>query len=190
MTDDSWKGPVAKLKTQTEVIASSWASHGVAAAIYNARALPALGYVAQLIGPPANFRMTEMHIGNKILRLPGSCLPAEAAQFWHAVGGSYIRSGAAFVASTAIRAASCTVTTWKKVVQLIEKQSMCDNSDIPLARTVQGRPWASHWLSEPICFFLRRAAAGVHPLTEHTPAVTAEIAKAIKVRKVDLKQRE
>ena len=65
----NWKAPMDKAMTRAAEIHAQKSPLPYACGLYSSRALSALGYVAQLIPPPESFKIAELRMGNKILRL-------------------------------------------------------------------------------------------------------------------------
>eukprot|EP00972_Heterocapsa_arctica_P020325 2999317-Heterocapsa_arctica.AAC.1 len=63
--DESWKAPVAKWVLRGKMIACSAMAPSIGTMLYNERALPVLGYVAQVIPAPGLMFTMEMRAANK-----------------------------------------------------------------------------------------------------------------------------
>ena len=67
-----------KFLKRVDEIANMRAPLVYACSLYKSRALPVLGYVAQIVNPPNSFKVTELRVANKLLRLATNSFSANS----------------------------------------------------------------------------------------------------------------
>ena len=76
-----------KAFTRVEEITSNRPPLVLACRSFNAKALPVLGYVSQLLPPPPSFKVCEFRMANKVLRLTTNSFDTTSAFQLHVSGG-------------------------------------------------------------------------------------------------------
>ena len=64
-----WQGALTKYKQRIDSIALAHEATSLSVASYNSKALPTLGYIAQLVPPPPKHRRLEVCALNRVLHL-------------------------------------------------------------------------------------------------------------------------
>ena len=156
-----WLAPAAKWKTRAGEITASRAPPSVAVHLYNTFALPTLTYVAQLALPPKHLVAQERHVLTRLIHAPPNAFSRTDCFSLAGWGSVRIRSMYVDLIATAVRAATCTISTWE------ENHSMLIQSDWrSLAMMHCGQLAPDFWDSPPIASTLRDASLGFpgHPL--------------------------
>ena len=87
-----WKGPIAKYQKRVDDIWSSHLSASAASREYNIKTVSILGYVAQFVPPPPNFRALETASIGKCLHLATSSLTQNSCFQLQLFINTYFRS--------------------------------------------------------------------------------------------------
>ena len=140
---------------------------------YNIRAVPVLGYIAQLLPPPPGFETLGKKVIHRMLHLPFNSLGIHPLSGLPEVGGPRIRSVSAYSHACRLRTAVVTVTHWPEHLDLLKRIAP---EFLPLARALSGLPpgdsldappgwapfgalwWPECWSSKPFCWYLAEAA--------------------------------
>ena len=159
LCQESWEEPIAKWSTRTDQIAGSQASPAVSTYMYNTKALPCLQYVAQLALPPPSIKKKENAVANKLWHSPPDTITqdfAEKAAVW---GGSALSPIIPALLAALVRAATKTIN-WKDPLGILERGVRDDVTDVPIARSLVGKPWDKHWTTPPIAHMLKQVVDG------------------------------
>jgi len=86
-----------------------------------------------------------------------------------------IRSSLVFLLASLLRAALCTLSSWKDTCVEMLKLASSDVAVLPFERAWKQQPWGHHWDSPPFAFVLQDAAAN----SPSTPGITNDVASAV-----------
>ena len=153
----SWNGPLSKWSYRVDLISRAGAAPSIGARLYNGRALPVLGYVAQLVPAPSGFLTMEMRAANKVWHTPGSTLSASLACSLGELGLVPFRSASALCAASLARAACSGKLEWSSRWDDMMGAAL---TNLPFVRVVQELPWGVHWRGRAFADNLRLAALG------------------------------
>ena len=128
-----------------------------ACGLYNSRALSALGYVARLAPPPESFKIAELSMANKILRLATNSFNSDAAHQLELLHGPRLPRPLAYVIACMTRASLKTLNGFESQhKQLVE--SVC--SHVSLVAADLSDPVPDGWDSVAFCSNLLKASNG------------------------------
>ena len=144
----SWSGPIAKWRWRVSSISAEGFAPSVGTLCYNFRSLPVLGYVAQLLPPPADLLRLELDAEHRILHFPGRVLAAAAFVHLDEVGmvpfHSAVASCSAAIIRTALSGKIDWRTPWRRMTSALTER-------LPFCRVLNEQFWGAHWV-EPACF--------------------------------------
>jgi hypothetical protein len=146
----------AKWTQRANAIAARHASAAVSAHLYNTRAVPVLGYLAQLAIPPETLFRAERQTVLHIFHMATNSLDDAAVHCLPNVGGPRVRSIRALSIATLARTAFRTISEWKEDLHALQSVSEADPCDL-LSR---GQLWAKCWDSPAIASLLAHVASG------------------------------
>ena len=158
--DSSWTNPLHKWIKQAKTIGAAQLPGSVGTHLYNSRAVPVLGYVAQLIFPSSAMIEQEIHLVNVVLHLPGRSVGLGAATAFNKIGMMKFKSAVCSALASIARAALGGKLQWQD-----HWHSLLTNAELEVsaAAAIRGRPWASHWKANTFAANLFQAAAGRSP---------------------------
>ncbi len=108
-----WTKALSKFQDRISNIHSSHLPANLAVSHLTCRAIPVLGYIAQLVPPPKNTVRIGMNAVMKVLRFPGNSLSYETAFNLDMLGGPKIPSLVCYLKSCMVRTAIKTVVGFK-----------------------------------------------------------------------------
>lgn len=150
-----WEGAMRKFEEQVGAI-------GVASppvdARYRSRALPVLGYLAQLSCPPPHAAEIERRAVQQLWHLLGNAVSQHAHVERSRAGGCRAPSRAAALGAAAVRAALSARPSWTGGVAVLRRIASHRASLVVFAR---GQAPSSHWDTDPCVEVLREAVAGL-----------------------------
>ena len=100
----NWEAPMAKTFSRVEEILATKPPLVLACSTYNSRALSVLGYVAQLTPPPECFKVSELRMANKVLRLATNSFDTDCVHQLEVLGGPRLPRPLAYVIACITRA--------------------------------------------------------------------------------------
>ena len=163
-----WIVPVSKWLSRAQNAADAHSAASVTASRYNLRAVPVLGYIAQLLPPPPDFEILEKKLIHRMLHLPSNSLGFHPLFRLAEAGGPRIRSVSAYAHACRLRTAVVTVTHWPGLLDLLRRTAL---EFLPLAGALSGLPpgdsldappgwapfgalwWPECWSSKPFCWY-------------------------------------
>ena len=151
-----WCSPAHKWSCRALLAAGADSAASTTILRYNTRALPVLGYVAQLIPVPHGMLKAERRLLYSLLHAPFNALGGHALFRLHEGGGPRIQSLSVLSMAARLRTATCTVTHWPEL--LVELHAAAEDH-LPFARVVKGLVWPAFWDSPPFATHLAEAAA-------------------------------
>ena len=138
----SWNGPLSKWSYRVDLISRAGAAPSIGVRLYDGRALPVLGYVAQLVPAPGGLLSMEMRAANKVWHTPGSTLSASLACSLGELGLVPFRSASALCAASLARAACSGKLEWSGRWGDMMGAAL---TNLPFVRVVQELPWGVQW---------------------------------------------
>ncbi len=105
----NWAAPIDKFVARVEEIVAQRPPLEVACARFASKALSVLGYVGQIMPPPHRFRILELRLANKILRLATNSLDANSAFNLKVVGCPKLSRPSATLHAARVRASLKTI---------------------------------------------------------------------------------
>ena len=105
-----WTKALDKFQSRVGIINSGHAPAHIVRFLYATRALPTLGYLAQLLDPPKNIITIGLHSVIKVLRMAGNSLSYRTAFSLETLGGPNLTDISVYLKSCLIRSACKTVT--------------------------------------------------------------------------------
>ena len=155
--EDSWTTPVEKLCKRTVCIARAALPVELGAVQFATRALPCVGYVAQLLVPLRKVLVKEMWVANKITHAPAASFSVSDARELAARRLVDLPSTSAFCLASLLRTAISGKMNYIPWVELLQVEN---EVNVEEARTRRGLYWGKHWRQQPIVFTLWHAAHG------------------------------
>jgi len=165
-----WGDAIAKWRDRALQISASRSSPAAAAAEYNARALPVLGYIAQFSPLPPSTWKIDADNARRMLGFTPNALEWRQYFGLGALGFPSVSSAGLYCWLSHIRVATKTITVWKSMRSLLELH--CEG-DVSLARLNRSLWWGPHWDASPYCENLFNASIGRHSVNEVTKATQA-----------------
>ena len=151
-----WVAPSAKWRLRANAIAATHCPASAAAVLYNSRAVPVMGFVAQLAILPAEVSTAERGVVSALLHAATNTFD-EAAIFNLAVaGGPAITSLKVMSLATMARTAYKTLPDWRQCCNILEQVT----DDMPGVFLCTGVASPACWHSPPFAFNLRMVAEG------------------------------
>ena len=135
-----WIKPVRKYKKRIHDIKVAHASISLNAYDYNARVLPVLSYVSQLVPLPAHFPWDQRIASHTVYHAPFNTFAHSEFFIWAELGLPKLRCGIAAANSALGRTALRTVSRWKEWVPQLRAVA---NEHLPLARSSRSVPCLS-----------------------------------------------
>ena len=164
-----WKKALVKFQDRVNHIHSCQLPAELAASQYRIKAVPILGYIAQLVRPPCKITRIGLNAVTKTLRMAGQSLSYDAAHSLSFMGGPKFPDLKNYLKSCLMRSSAVTLTGFQAVHR--------DLLDTAIARL----PFAQHrykvcipdgWDSPAFCSTLCEALAQIPPLTSNPPQVS------------------
>jgi len=129
-----------KWKERAAKIALTAASTAVAAATYNMRVLPCLGYVAQFCSAPPLVDLERCAL-TSLAKLPFTSFSlAGLLNLWK-WGGVFFRSTKVFLIASLVRAAKITLTSWQTAAAELLRPPIVFETILPFVREWREQPW-------------------------------------------------
>ena len=150
-----WDKPLAKYSSRSKGVALTRAPPCVSAYNYNIKAVPVLGYKAQLMLIPDRIGKMERPAALHVLHFATNAMDNDTLFTLDAFGGPHVKSVRAGGLAALARTARKTLPSWRQKAELI-RGSSGDHSS--LGSTVSGRYWDEFWDSPPIAITLEAAA--------------------------------
>jgi len=152
----NWQAPMDKFVLRTKEIANQKAPLVHACAQFASRALSVTGYVGQMIPPPALFKVLELRLAGKILRLATNSFCTNTAYSLARIHGPKLVRPLAYLVAALTRASFKTFSFSQMSKDLYE----CALQSKSLADVGNGafRPYG--WDSDALCDNLSRALKG------------------------------
>jgi len=151
----NWIEQATKMKERIQCIQSAKASVKLNAFTYNARVVPVVSYVAQLLNCPLEMEQTERAMMHTVLRLPQNALCHADLFHLEQLGGPKIRSVVATCASALFRTACNTISSWPDWIQQLQ---VAATEHLPFAQAPLMT--TDCWDSPPIVLNLKEASLG------------------------------
>ena len=158
--DRVWEAAVEKWEHRTLDLAAAEVAPSLACRQYNCRAVPVLGYVAQLCPLPKQVLVKERRLHHKLFHFVAQGFPPHLVVNLKRVGFPAPISVDAVARAAAFRAANKTSTTWRAAKASLDETRVSN----PLLCSIPGgegaerravNPW---WDTNPIVDFLEQAA--------------------------------
>ena len=151
-----WGDPLGKWWERGTDLASQLLAPSMAVREYNRRAVPTLGYVAQVCAPPVRLRSSEKRMVETLFHTMSNGFPPRMLFNLGRLGIQPPTSLNAFCRAAAFRTANRTSRDWKSCKEEFDRVRVDDPLLSPYSSSVKGAtPW---WDSEPMCDFLARAS--------------------------------
>jgi hypothetical protein len=100
----NWEAPMNKAFARIEEIRANRPPLTLACRSFQSKALSVLGYVSQIIPPPPSFKIVELRMANKILRLATNSFDTDSAHQLMTLGGPRLPRPLAYVIACITRA--------------------------------------------------------------------------------------
>ncbi len=126
----------------------------MAAYAYNCKAVPVLGYVAQLLPPPDDFRRVETNALHTLTHMATNAFTYDNFFGLHLFGGPKLRCVGAQAHAAMVRAATVNVQCWHTWKPQLEKAA---NLSLSLHLAFGDRCSPDFWDTDPIAINLSRA---------------------------------
>ena len=153
----NWKAPMDKAMTRAAEIHAQKSPLPYACGLYSSRALSALGYVAQLIPPPESFKIAELRMANKILRLATYSFDTDSAHQLELLHGPRLPRPLAYVIACMTRAAIKTLSGYESQHQQLVESVV---NHVSLVTADLSDPVPDGWDSAAFCSNLLHASNG------------------------------
>ena len=166
-----WIRTLDKYSCRTQLAADTGSAASVSVLRYNSRALPALGYISQLLPLPPWLAKLERKMLYRVLRCPLSALSFHPLFRPSDAGVPRTRSASVLAAATRLRAATTTVPHWQSLLRELRDAA---EQFLPLGRALSGRRpsfddpgpfapvdaawWTVCWDDKPFAWYLGEAA--------------------------------
>ena len=167
-----WRAPLAKWSRRVGEVSAAGTSACVSQLRYSSRALPVVGYVAQLALPPANLLSLERRALHCVLHIPFNALGAHGFFRLREAGCRSFPSMAALSFAARYRTAKVTVPHWPALCDMLEREAL---DHLPMGRSLTRLWWPAVWDSVPFALVLADASAGF----PDTPAVHRALSEAL-----------
>ena len=167
--ESQWKEPLQKFRQRVLEIKAEGLPLGLAASRFASRAIPILGFKAQLAPIPPLFTSLELWAAHKILGIPLS-LDVNAAHGLEYFGGAKIVRASNYMRSCMLRAASKTLSGYEDM-----HSSLCDlahGGGVSLQADYHNDIRPPGWQSDAFASHLLRASTGhVCGMSQHAPKI-------------------
>ena len=163
-----WLAAEAKYERRTLDIASTRAPPSVALRLHATRAVPTLGYLAQVLEPPPQAISSQLARFHALCHIPNNSFSLTAAYKMAEAGGPKFTTLRPFACAAAARAALTTLDTWEYWCRELRKISAEDGA---IAREVVGLHWPSCWNTMPLAFRLEMAVSPCILRAQGEPAI-------------------
>ena len=160
--EKQWVAPSAKWRLRAKTIASTHAPASAAALLYNSRAVPVLGYVAQLALLPSDISTAERGVVSAILHAATNTFDDGSIFNLPTAGGPDITSLKVMSLATLARTAYKTLPSWKHCCLILATLT----DDMPGALYSSGVASPACWDSPPFAYNLKLVAEGFEPLAQ------------------------
>ena len=170
--DLQWHAPLAKWARRVEDVAAAGTSACVTQLRYSSRALPALGYVAQLAPPPATASSLERQALHRVLHIPYNAMGAHGIFHLREAGCRSFPCLTALSFAARFRAARVTVPLWPELCSMLEREAL---EYLPVGRSLTRLWWPAVWDSVPFALVLADAASGFPDVPSVQGALTAAL---------------
>lgn len=167
-----WTAPTKKYSARVAEIARSGAPAALAAYAYNSKAVPVLGYVAQLLPPPDNMQKLETNALHALTHMATNAYTYDNFFGMHLFGGPKFRCARALAHSAMVRAAISNAQHWYKWKPQLERAA---NSSLCLHMAYNERCSPDFWDTDPIAINLSRAYAGSATPEEFSSATSSAL---------------
>ena len=144
---------LAKWARRVEDVASAGTSACVSQLRYSSRALPVLGYVAQLAPPPATASALERQALHRVPHIPFNAMGAHGLFRLREAGCRSFPCLTALSFAARFRTAKVTVPMWPDLCDMLEREAL---EHLPTGRSLTRLWWPAVWDSVPFAFFSRR----------------------------------
>ena len=158
--DKQWVAPSAKWRLRASAIASTHSPASAASHLYNTRAVPVMGYVAQLALLPTEIATAERGVVSALLHVATNTFDDGSIFNLSTVGGPAITSLKVLTMATLARAALKTLPEWKKCCAILAHVT----DDMPISIFASKVASPACWDSSPFAFNLKMAAEHFKPL--------------------------
>ena len=152
-----WNATLAKWKDRAVAVARTQSAASVSSFLYNNRALPVLGYVAQLAELPESFARAEKVVVHHLLHVAMNSMDAATPFNLQSVGGPRIVSAKVMATATMIRTAIRTLPGWPEQKAILADAAL---EHLPYVRTMSGETWPVCWDSPAFATNLSHAHEG------------------------------
>ena len=152
----NWYAPICKFVARTEEVANRHLPLALASAQFASKALSVLGYVGQLMPPPKNFKVLELRVANKILRVATNSFTTNSVYQASKFGGPALARPAAYLHATRIRGSAKTFSGFSPQHFELKELALKANT---LCRLMDPRP--DGWDSDAFCSNLHQAYMGI-----------------------------
>jgi hypothetical protein len=168
--------PLAKLKDRISDIHAQKLPCALAVSKFISKGVPVLGYVAQVVPPPRNFKSIELASILKVLGMATSSLTTDAAYDLAYWGWNRITRPVLYMRACAIRAACKTLSNYEHMHTELAKLAFVG---LPVKRAMNNELIPPGWDSEALCTNLTHAIEG--RITEIPAAKLLEFRKLVKI---------
>ena len=150
-----WDKPLAKFREAANAIALTRSSAAISVHNYNMRAVPTLGYKAQLTLAPNRIKDIERPSVLHVMHFATNSLNNATLFALSDFGGPQVRSIYATTLAALSRTARKTLPLWSVSATLLEKSG---GDHLPINTLINGRRWDQFWDSPPVAILMDAAA--------------------------------
>ena len=151
-----WQSVEAKYESRLLDIARSGAPPSIAIRLHSTFAVPTLGYLAQVLPPPAQTLKSQLARYHALCHLPMNCFSLAVACKMAEVGGPKYTSLKAYAFACAIRTACCSIDSWEGWCSDLRDTAGNVGDAV---RWANGIFWPEGWDTEPLAWRMRTVAS-------------------------------
>jgi hypothetical protein len=152
-----WSAAVAMWYDRASTIAALGAPISTTAFLYNSRAVSTLSYVSQFSLLPQEVGRRDDGLLSRLLHVPHNAFTKNSIYNLRDWGGAKLISPLVVAKATAMRAALCTLTTWRDALDMLKSGA---EDHLPAKLYFKEQFWGSHWDSPAFAANLNLAALG------------------------------